>query len=77
MKAQLIQAKADIDQGNGLAQTAINSLSGIITGDAYQPYGDVLAELQPGPGGPGLLNALVKQLQALIDQTPDDPPAGN
>ena len=74
-KTALIQAKADLDQANGLAQTAINSLSGIIGADAYQPFANVLAELQPGTGGPGLLNGLSTQLQALIDATPDDPPS--
>ncbi len=77
-KQTLIQAKADLDQANGLAQTAINSLSGVITPDsAYQPFAAVLQELQPesmgGTRGNGILNDLSAQLQTLIDAIPDDP----
>jgi hypothetical protein len=76
MKQQLIDAKAELDEANGQAQSAINSLSGIIPEPTYKQFTDVLKELQPesmgGTRGPGILNALSAQLQTLIDATPDD-----
>jgi len=70
-KDKLIKAKADLDEANGLAQSAINGLSGILPADVYSPFYDVLTSLQPGPSGPGTLNTLSKKLQELIDATPD------
>ena len=73
-KAALIQSKADIDQANGLAQTAINRLSGVIQSPAYDPFEVALSQLQGTSETPGILTGLSCQLDALITQTPDDAP---
>jgi hypothetical protein len=71
-KAALIQSKADIDQANGLAQTAINRLSGVIQSPAYDPFEVALSQLQGTGGNPGVLDGVSQELAALIAQTPDD-----
>lgn len=48
-KEKLIKAKSDLDEANGLAQSAINGLSGVLAADVYGPFYDVLTALQPGP----------------------------
>jgi len=70
-KDKLIKAKADLDEANGLAQSAINGLSGVLPADVYKPFYDVLTSLQPGTAGPGTINTLSRKLQELIDSTPN------
>lgn len=84
-KATLIKAAQDLRDGNGLAQTAINSLSGVIPEEQYKPFEKGLQVLQGKVTGdsselwqmlttpPGPLEGLAKMLDDLIAVTPDDP----
>jgi hypothetical protein len=84
-KIDLQQCATDLRTGDGLAQTAINRLSGMITGTAYQPFADELAGLQGRDAdgnqieGQGL-EAAASKIDDLANALPDtlpDSPTGN
>jgi hypothetical protein len=82
IKIDMLQAATDLREGDGLAQSAINRLSGLIPGPAYQPFADELAGLQgrdaqgnqiTGQGLEAAADKIVSLANALPDTLPDSP----
>jgi hypothetical protein len=80
VKLDMLQAATDLRTGDGLAQSAINRLSGLIQGPAYQPFADELAGLQgrdkdgnqiQGQGLEAAADKIVVLANALPDTLPD------